>query len=176
MTWYVLSLLAALAAVIALIFAWKVSLRYWKIGFGLALGFRRLDGTVWVTSRLLRYPAHNAGITHPCQVMSVNGKTMVFEKEKDFDTWFKSSKPRLWKEETWVLQAARGFREVKMMPTLVTTNIPVRWDPNEQTTSTEPVADYNPDPRMQSFPVFCRKTGDLIRMGRRLKQSPMAYK
>lgn len=162
-------LLAAALLLILIRKMWERWFRHWHVGFGAALDWKERDGTIWISSRLIGYPAWKHGINHPARLVSVNGTPMQFKSGEDFVEWFGSSRPKLGQEETWVVEKEGVATEVKMKPVLVTTSIPARWDPNRKpSTPEEEEADkkaatnYRRDPNFKTWPVFCRKTGDYL--------------
>ncbi len=122
-------------------------------GYGMVLEWDKKDGSVWVSSVLLKSPAGIARVKRKTKVISVNGLAMNFSNIADFKYWVQSSKPRLGhkQEEDWSF--SDGLH-VTLRPALILQKIPVYWTPNS------PVVDeilFHPD--LKRITMYCRKTG-----------------
>jgi hypothetical protein len=150
----------AIAALLVLLFAWREWFCHFHVGFGVDLRMRTSDGTVWVCSRLLNYPAHEAGITNRQRVISIDGMPLRFAPEKEFKRWFKVSSPQLGVEQRWVVEECDGELVTQkiavMKPVLVATSIPDYWSPNRSYPEI-PLNDW----RIRRGLAFCVKTGQL---------------
>lgn len=125
-----------------------------RLGFGVALVFRKSDGTVWVASCLRNSPAQRAGIENFAQVISINGIEMKFSSDRDLWTWSNGHIPRQGRRSVWMVKTSEGkTKEASMFPELVPYEIPVYWDPNKESSLT------NMGFRIPQAAAYCEKTG-----------------
>lgn len=155
--------------VLGLLLLWRFKFRHFHTGFGVILRRRESDGTVWVCSRLLGYPAHRAGIEGRTRVVSIDGHPMLFWSTEELAAWVRTHAPVRGKEETWVVQSGAQRSTVCMKPVLVTTSIPDEWNPNQKAS---PAMQIRPDYRFRRGLAVCTKTG-MMRVTYRLTDEAM---
>lgn len=138
-----------------LIIAYRRWLQYWHVGFGVELVFKISDGSVFVASRLLNYPAHLHCIPNKALVVSIDGMPMQFRSGEEFIGWFKADRPKKGIASKWVVRNPEGKEIVAVMkPVLVTSKIPAYWSPNLTPENGE-IGDW----RVNKSICYCSKNG-----------------
>lgn len=130
-------------------------LRYWHVGYGVELVFKVSDGSVFVTSRLLNYPAHLHCISNKALIVSIDGTPMQFSSGEEFLGWFREHRLKSEVALKWVVRNPDGKEIIAVMkPVLIMSKIPAYWSPNLTTENGE-IGNW----RVNKSICYCSKTG-----------------
>ncbi len=141
-----------LGVVIGFLFTlWYFWFRHRHVGFGMALGWSEKLQAPVVVSRLIGSPAHKHGVQGKMVLVSVDDLT--FDSFSEFKVWGDSFHPKPGEMVKFVFAGPDGRHKANMVATIITSRIPIYWDPNRS--ELEPIPE-----EVRLHRHYCAKVGE----------------